>query len=137
MNASTAGGAISGDSVEAGDGIEAGGDIRAGATTRAPRRRTLESQGQNPDQREHALRRGHDLIQIIFQAELQNATAVSSKTMAIIFYTLAAETEAWARGIGSTEEVPKFGGEPGADLARLKVFVQTELARLRALQEQG
>lgn len=143
-----AGGSIEAEGVvEAGVGIEAGGDIRAGAPAwspplppERPGAVLLRAMGQHPDQRkqrEHAIRRGHDLIQLIFQAELHNEVAVSGKAMGIVFYNLAAEVEAWARGIGSTEEVPKFGGEPGADLARLKVFVQTELSGLRALQEQA
>jgi hypothetical protein len=56
--------------------------------------------------------------------------------MGMLFYNLAADLEAWARGIGSTEDVPKFSGDPGADLARLKVLARTELSRLHALQEQ-
>jgi hypothetical protein len=143
-----AGGNVEADgAVEAGDGIEAGGGIRAGAAwpppllpPERPGAVLLRAMGQHPDQRkqrEHAIRRGHELIGLIFQAELQDETAVSDKAMGLLFYNLAARVEAWARGIGSTEEVPKFGGEPGTDLARLKLFAQTELAGLRALQEQG
>jgi hypothetical protein len=132
--------------ITAGEGIDAGGSIRAGASAwsppplppEPPGAPLLRAMGKHPKQRkerEHAIKRGSELIGLIFQAELQNETAISSKAMGIAFYNLAAVVEAWARTIGSTEEVPKFSGDPGADLARLKVLVQMELARLRALQE--
>jgi hypothetical protein len=142
-----AGGNIEADgAINAGEGIDAGGSIRAGArawsspplSPERPGAPLLRAMGKHPEQRkqrEHAIDRGSELIRLVFQAELQNETAISSKAMGIAFYNLAAVVEAWARGIGSTEEVPKFSGDPGADLARVKVFVQMELARLRTLQE--
>jgi hypothetical protein len=133
--------------IEAGDRIDAGGSIHAGAPAwsppplppERPGAPLLRAMGQHPEQRkerEHAIRRGSELIGLIFHAELQNETAASSKAMGIVFYNLAAMVEAWARGIGSTEAVPKFSGDPGADLVRLKVLAQTELAGLRARREQ-
>jgi hypothetical protein len=66
------------------------------------------------------------------------AGALLTVTSAELITALAAEVEASARNIGSTEQVPSFGGERGADLARLKVFVpteQTELVGLGGLRE--
>ncbi len=134
--------------VEASEDITAGGSIRAGAPAcspppvppERPGAHLLRAMGQHPEQRkerERAIKRGTELVHLIFQAELQNETAVSSKAMGIVFYNLAAMVEAWARGTGGTDEVPKFSGDPGADLARLKLVAQTELAGLRARQEQG
>lgn len=132
--------------IEAGEGIDAGGGIRAGTPAwsppplppERPGAPLLRAMGQHPEQRkrrEHAIRRGHELVGLIFQAELQSPTA-DPNAMGIAFYDLAAMVEAWARGIGSTEEVPRFSGDPGADLARLKALATAELAGLRALQEQ-
>jgi hypothetical protein len=142
-----AGGSIEADAaIEAGEGIDAGGGIRAGTPAwsspplapEIPGAPLLRAMGQHPEQRkrrEHAIRRGHELVGLIFQAELQSPTA-DLKAMGIAFYNLAAMVETWARGIGSTEEVPRFSGDPGADLARLKALAATELAGLRAQQEQ-
>jgi hypothetical protein len=97
----------------------------------------LRAMGQHPEQRkkrERAIRRGEELMRLIVQAELQNENAVS-KTSGLAFHSLAATVEAWASGNGSTEEVPQFRGDPGADLARLKTFVQMEVGRLVVLQE--
>jgi hypothetical protein len=139
-----AGGNVESDGVvEAGEGIEAAGSIRAGTPAWSPPSLPPERPGaplQHPDQRkkrEQAIERGSELIRLVFHAELQNETAVSSKAMGTVFYNLAAVVEAWAREIDSTEKVPKFSGDPGADFARLRVFVQMELARLQALQGQA
>jgi hypothetical protein len=134
--------------IEAGEGIEAGGYIRAAAPAcsppplppERPGAPLLRAMGQHPEQRkerERAIERGSELVGLIFQAELRSETAGSDKAMGIAFYNLAAMVEAWVRGIGSTEAVPKFSGDPGADLARLKVLAAAELAGLGGRQEQG
>jgi hypothetical protein len=48
----------------------------------------LSTQGQHPEQRakrEHSIKRGTELIRLIFEAELQNETADSSKAMGMVF----------------------------------------------------
>lgn len=99
----------------------------------APLLRAMSQHPEQRKQRKHSIQRGNDLLGLIFQAELQNGPG---KTSEIVYHNLAARVEAWGRGIGSTEEVQRFSGDPGADLARLKLLVQMEVARLRALQEQ-
>jgi hypothetical protein len=94
--------------------------------------------GRHPAQgerREHAIKHGEELLRLIVEAEAQHENAIY-KSSPLVFYNLAAGVEAWAKGNGGRGEVPQFRGDPGADLARLKVFVQMEIARLVARQEQ-
>jgi hypothetical protein len=98
----------------------------------------LKAMGQHPEQRkqrEHAVKRGNDLLRMIFEAEVRDLP--SAKAREIVYFNLAARVEAWARGIGSDEEVQRASGNPGADLARLKLLVQTQVEGLRALQERA
>lgn len=87
------------------------------------------------EQNRHAIKAGEELARLIFQAELQ--AEGPAKDGKIVAYQLMAWVEAWARPNSATEEVPKFSGDPGADLARLGVFVTKELARLRVEQRQA
>jgi hypothetical protein len=120
--------------VEAGEAIEAGGSIHAGgplSQTEAFAAQLL----QKRRQREHWIKTGEDLALLILRAEGQDED--SSKGRQALIYNLAARIESWARTSGVPDEAPKFSGDPAADLARLKVFVARELARLHADQEQS
>ncbi len=109
-------------------------EARIARTIHDPTLRALDASSKAAAQPEHALKAGNDLLRLILQAELQDTP--SAKAREILYHNLAATVEAWVRGIGSTEEVQRASGDPGADLARLKVLVQSELARVRVRQEQ-
>lgn len=108
-------------------------EARIARTIHDPTLRALDEGNAAAARAKHALKTGNDLLRMIFEAELQDTPF--KKAREILYYNLAATVEAWARGIGSTEEVQRGGGDPGADLARRKVFVQRELASLRLPQE--
>jgi hypothetical protein len=100
--------------ISAGDGIEAGRSIRAGARPYAT----------GPENHKHDTRRAHELLRLIFEAERKTPTET-------VYFNLAAMVEAWAKGIGSTEEVQRASGNPVVDLPRLMTFVQVALEQIR------
>jgi hypothetical protein len=83
---------------------------------------------------DQARRRADELLRMIFEAELQ-AKDTPAGVNERLYYNLAASVEAWARGVGCTDDVQKFSGNVAADLPRLKVFVQTQLERWRDEQD--
>lgn len=118
--------------VQAGEAINAGGSIRTGGSlshTEAFASQLLQERKRH----EHWVKTGEEFARMILQAELQDEG--SSNGRQTLVYNLVARIEAWARTIGATNESPKFSGDPGTDLARLKVFVARELARLHTERE--
>src|SRR5271155_3048226 len=81
-----------------------------------------------------AIRDADELLRLIFEIE-QQARTVPASTSETLYINIAARVEAWARGVGSTDDVQRFSGNPAADLRRLKDFVQRQLERVRDERE--
>jgi len=100
----------------------------------------LRAAGQHPDQRKarkRAIEHGEDLLRRATQARIQFAVTPWNMASGIILDELTVHVERWATDAGISEQVPeRDDARPtGADFARLKVYVEAQLAALRAGQE--
>ena len=86
-------------------------------------------------QRKQALQGADELLRLILEAELRAETA-PARANEMAYFNIASRAAAWARRVGSTDDVQKFSGNPKTDLPRLKVFVQTQLESCRDEWEQ-
>lgn len=82
------------------------------------------------------IKNGENLLRLILEAEL-NPPMAFHNSHEIAFHNIGSSVEAWTRGLGLTEDVPRFSGDLAADLPRLKRIVQRGLEGLRSAQEQS
>jgi hypothetical protein len=106
-----------------------------------PRDVLMRAMGSSPEQveqRRHAIEVGADLVNRINAAHVRASLTSMDILAGIGLDNLTAQVESWAAEAGRTETPPRTEASPptGGDFARLKVYVERQVAALKTRQEQ-